>query len=165
MARRSRYHPVYPGERKSSGEERSLRDREVHLPAGTELLCLSGRQTTEVRGNQSAEPDPPLLLNPEAVSGMLPERAMHAREIPHARYPRLRSGQIESLCTSQDSPVCGSLAQAQESGSTVLRAEEPGGAAPIAATPDQVRTRTVLPGSGGTESETAGAVSRLSPAN
>ena len=59
----------------SSGEERSLRDREVHLPAGTELLCPSGRQTTEVRGNQSAEPDPPLLLNPEVVSGMLPRKS------------------------------------------------------------------------------------------
>src|ERR1700678_3364425 len=112
MARRSRYNPVYPGERKSPGEERSLRDREVHLPAGTELLCLSGRQATEVRGHQSAEPNAPLLLHPEAVSGMLPESAMYAWEVPHDRYPRLRSGETESLCTRQDSAVCRSLAQA-----------------------------------------------------
>src|ERR1700722_16748378 len=112
MARRSRYHPVYPGQRKTLGQERSLRDREVHLPAGTELLCLSGRQTTEVRGNQSAEPDPPLLLHAEAVSGMLPESAMHAWEVPHDRYPRLRGGQTESLCTRQYATVCRSLAQA-----------------------------------------------------
>ena len=95
-----------------SGEERSLRDREVHLPAGTELLCLPRRQAIEVRGHQCAEPDPPLLLNAEAVSGMLPERAMHARKVPHDRHPRLRGGETESLCASQDSAVCRSLAQA-----------------------------------------------------
>src|SRR5215469_4129692 len=158
MAGRSRYYSLYPGQRESPGEERSLWDREVYLLAGTELLCLSGRQTIEVRRHQSAKPDPPLLLHPEAVSGMLPERAMYAWEIPHHRHTRLRSGETESLRTRQDSAVCGSITQATESGSTVLGTEEPGRAAPTAAAPDQVRTRTVLPGSGGTEPETAGAV-------
>src|SRR5215469_8158868 len=161
MAGRSRYHSLHPGQRESFGEERSLWDREVHLPAGPELLCLSGRQTIEVRGHQSAEPDAPLLLHPEAVSGMLPERAVYAWEIPHHRHTCLRSGETESLCTRQDSAVCGSIAQATESGSTVLRTEEPGWAAATAAPPDQVRTRTVLPGGGCTESETAGAVPYL----
>src|SRR5215467_846362 len=161
MAGRSRYHSLYPGQRESPEEERSLWDREVYLPAGTELLCLSGRQTTEVRRHQSAEPDPPLLLHPEAVSRMLSERAMYAREVSHDRYPRLRSGETESLCTRQDPAVCGSIAQATESGSTVFRAEEPGWAAPAAAASDQVRPRTVLLGSGGTESKTAGAVPYL----
>ena len=68
-----RDHAVYSRKRESSGEERSLWDREVHLLAGTELLCLSGRQATEVRGHQSAEPDASLLLNAKAVSGMLAE--------------------------------------------------------------------------------------------
>src|SRR5215469_8622242 len=161
MAGRSRYHSLHPGQRESFGEERSLWDREVHLPAGPELLCLSGRQTIEVRGHQSAEPDAPLLLHPEAVSGMLPERAMYAWEIAHHRHTRLRSGETKSLCTRQDSAVCGSIAQATKSGSTVLRTEEPGWAAPTAAPPDQVRTPTVLPGGGCTESETAGAVPYL----
>ena len=43
-------------------------------------------------------------------------------------------------------------------GSTVLGTEEPGGTAPTPATPDQVRARTVLPGSCSTESETVGAI-------
>src|SRR5215469_7061433 len=151
-------HAVYSRERESSGKERSLWDREVHLLAGTELLCLPRRPATEVRGHQSWEPNSPLLLDAKAMSGMLPEAAMHPRKIPNDSHPRLRSGETESLRNRQHPAVRRSLAQAKESGSTVLGAEEPGRVAPPAAAPNQVRTRTILSGSGGTESETAGAV-------
>src|SRR5215469_3425272 len=126
-------HAVHSRKRKPSGKERSLWDREVHLLAGTELLCLSGRSATEVRGHQSAEPDPPLLLNAKTVPGMLAEAAMHPRKIPHDRHPRLRIGETKSLCASQDPGVCRSLAQATESGSTVLGTEESSRTAPTAA--------------------------------
>src|SRR5215469_9431237 len=152
-------HAVHSRKRKPSGKERSLWDREVHLLAGTELLCLSGRSATEVCGHQSWEPNSPLLLDAKAMSGMLPEAAMHPRKIPNDSHPRLRSGETESLRNRQHPAVRRSIAQAKESGSTVLGTEEPGRVAPPAATPHQVCTRTVLSGSGGTESETAGAVS------
>src|SRR5215469_5383960 len=142
MAGGSRDYALYPGESESAGEERSLWDREVHLLAGTELLCLSGRPATEVRRHQSAEPNAPLLLDAKAVPRMLTEATMHTRKILHARHPCLRSGETESLRGSQDSAVCGSPAQATESGSTILGTEEPGGVASPAAAADQVRART-----------------------
>ena len=132
-------------------------DKFTYLPE-TELLCLSGRQTTEVRRHQSAEPDPPLLLDAEAVSGMLPEEPMHARQISHDRYPRLRSEPDRKPMHWPRLRVRHLAASRRKVEALFAELKNQIGLRRLRLRRMQVRTRAVLLGGDGAESETAGAV-------
>src|SRR5271165_3888230 len=97
LAERTRDQALYPCQRESNAEERSVRNREVYLRARTELLPVSRRQTTEVRRHQPAKPNARLPLHPETLSGLFAEEPVHAREISHACDPHLRTGTPEGI--------------------------------------------------------------------
>src|SRR5271167_261608 len=127
----------------STAQERPVRDREVYLSARRKQLRLSGRQATEVRGHQPAEPHPPLPLHPEALSGLFAERAMHARKISHSLHPHLRGSTTTRLRGGENPRLRSVPARATESRSALCRTEEPDRLASSAPAPNEVRTRAV----------------------
>ena len=130
----------------------------TYLPEENCYVCPEGKPLKYV-GINKLNRTHLYYSTPKRCRGCSQKDAVHAREVPHHRHPHLRSGKAESLCRRQDAAVrSGATRKRRKVEALFSRTEEPDRAATSAATQNQVRTRTVLPGSGGTEPQTAGAV-------
>ena len=100
----------------------------------------------------------PVPLDRETPSRLRAETAVHARRISSDLSACLRSGEAEGVSGGQDAAVHGGVAQATESGSSVLGTEEPSRPQTPTSAPTEVRTRAVLPCGRGPKSQATDAV-------
>ena len=63
-------------------------DQFTYVPEENYYICPE-RQTTEIRGNQSARARPSLLFDAEALPRVFPEGPLHARKVSDDQNPHL----------------------------------------------------------------------------
>jgi len=164
MVAESRHHALHAHARQRAEKEQSrlwagaiyLLGREQHLP-------LPGWRATELCRLKRSQSCPCLYRHRETLRGLLPKSAMHewALQVSRHSHPRVSTATCSGV--GEHPGVFSRTTTAQESRGFVCRTEESDRTAPLATTPHEVRSRTVLPGGGCAEHQTTGALPQ--PAN
>ena len=165
MVSRSEHHSLHadPGQYPPK-EEPILWPRAFHLRTGKQSLYLPRRSAPELRGLGSSEPRLQLHRDTQKVRPVRAPNTMHQRCLSGPYHPPKRASSTTCAGAGQYARVRQSTAAKKEGGSLLSGTEESDRIAALASAQTEVRAGAVLPGSGGPEHQTTGAVPQP-PAN
>jgi hypothetical protein len=153
------HHSVHVNQRQYPRKEKpALRSRALHVSTRKQTLSLSCGAATQLRRPQHAEPHLCLHRDPQTLRCVCAQSPMHRRSVslscrPYGRaFPATRPG------VGEGARVRPCPAAKKEGGSLVRGTEESDRTAALALAQTEVRTGTVLPGSGGPEHQATRAV-------
>ena len=128
------------------------------LRTGKQSLYLSCRPVPQLRWPSLSQSSLQLHRDTQKVWPVLAPTTMHQRCLPGPDHPPERTSPTTCAGVGQHARVRQSTAAKKEGGSPVRGTEESDRIAALASAQTEVRARAVLPGSGGPEHQTTGAV-------